>query len=83
MNTYTDPALLDVAGALDALPALPLDGSKPQGEAARATGTDNLPLRENNLVAPPVAPTWCNGRFTGQSLRFASGGYCPSFDGAG
>ncbi len=26
-NTYTDPQLLDVAGALDVLPALPLDGA--------------------------------------------------------
>jgi integrase len=27
MNVYTDPKLLDVRGALDALPALPLDGA--------------------------------------------------------
>jgi integrase len=26
MNVYTDPQLLDVAGALESLPALPLDG---------------------------------------------------------
>ncbi len=36
MNVYTDPRLLDVRGALDALPALPLDGR----EAGRMTGTD-------------------------------------------
>lgn len=39
MNTYTDPRLLDVAGALSALPDLPLDdGSKP--DRMKATGTD-------------------------------------------
>ena len=34
MNTYTDPKLLDVAGAMEALPALPL-GAGPQREADR------------------------------------------------
>lgn len=39
-NVYTDPKLLDVAGALDALPALPLDASsRPKRE--RMTGTDD------------------------------------------
>ena len=38
MQLYTDPRLLDVAGALAALPALPTAGPTP--EAARATGTD-------------------------------------------
>jgi len=37
MDTYTDPRLLDVAGALDSLPTLSLDGGQP--EAAKATGT--------------------------------------------
>jgi integrase len=37
-NVYTDPKLLDVAGALDALPSLPLDpGQSPIQERARAT----------------------------------------------
>jgi integrase len=40
-NVYTDPKLLDVHGALDALPSLPLDtGQTPIQERARATGTD-------------------------------------------
>jgi len=43
MNTYTDPRLLDVAGALDALPALPLTGG-PHRERVRATGTDPASL---------------------------------------
>jgi len=45
MQHYTDPRLLDVAGALAALPALPTAGE------ARATGTD-----EARAVAPSVAP---------------------------
>ena len=39
MQLYTDPRLLDVAGALAALPALPTAAARP--EAARATGTDD------------------------------------------
>jgi hypothetical protein len=38
MNTYTDPRLLDVAGAMDALPDLPLDGRR-DAEELRKTGT--------------------------------------------
>ena len=38
MNMYTDPKLLDVHGALDSLPSLPL--SRQPAEAQRATGTD-------------------------------------------
>jgi hypothetical protein len=40
MNVYTDPALLDVRGALDALPPLPLGGNQTEEQTARATGTD-------------------------------------------
>jgi hypothetical protein len=73
MTVYTDPRLLDVAGALDALPSLPLAGGS-EGEAVRATGTDGRThdpqlCRTNdpqlsgvqqsvNLVAPTVAPTF-------------------------
>ena len=43
MNTYTDPKLLDVAGAMEALPALPLMGREAnEAIAVRATGTDDL-----------------------------------------
>jgi integrase len=55
MNVYTDPRLLDVHGALDALPAMPLE-SKPAREriVAKATGTDDkVPLP----FAPGFAPT--------------------------
>ena len=55
MNTYTDPKLLDVAGAMDALPALPL-GTNPASEAGtmRATGTDNS---GGSLLVPLLVPT--------------------------
>jgi integrase len=57
MNTYTDPRLLDVAGAVESLPSLPLgpeDGqSETQRIVARATGTDDSgPSR----FAPGFAP---------------------------
>ena len=43
MNVYTDPRLLDVAGAVERLPDLPLDAGDrtDAGTAARATGTDD------------------------------------------
>ena len=51
MNSYTDPRMLDVVGAMDALPSLPI-GAKPEApESQRATGTDG-----QSLVAPTVAP---------------------------
>ena len=53
MNVYTDPKVLDVAGALDALPALHLDGTPADRQEQRATGTDDY---RPNLVAPTVAP---------------------------
>jgi integrase len=53
MGVYTDPKLLDVRGALDALPMLPLDGDQTESEAAQATGTDGTV----RTVAPTVAPT--------------------------
>ncbi len=55
MNTYTDPKLLDVAGAMEALPSLPL-GRGPQTEAValRATGTDDSTA---SPLAPTLAPT--------------------------
>jgi integrase len=61
MNTYTDPKLLDVHGALDALPALSLkaDPISPC-ERAMATGTDDLRRF-------PLAPTSVQ---TGQKPSF-------------
>jgi len=60
MNVYTDPKLLDVHAALDALPVLPLDAAAPSIE--RATGTDG-----QGALAPPLAPT--SGR-SGASASF-------------
>jgi len=39
MNVYTDPALLDIRGALEALPTLPINGDDRQQQTAQATGT--------------------------------------------
>jgi hypothetical protein len=51
MNVYTDPKLLDVAGAMEALPALPLVvGEASEAVAAKATGTDDSAL-------PSLVPT--------------------------
>ncbi|MBU6309569.1 MAG: tyrosine-type recombinase/integrase, partial [Planctomycetes bacterium] len=61
MQHYTDPRLLDVAGALAALPALPTAGTVL--ETARATGTDDA-----RAVALTVALT--PGR-TRQNVSFS------------
>jgi len=57
MNVYTDPKLLDVGGALDALPALPLDAGQADREAARATGTAGDFRHGVCSLAPTLAPT--------------------------
>jgi integrase len=60
MSVYTDPKLLDVRGALDVLPALPLDGAGQEHAAAVATGTEGKPGnpdRNVRLLAPTLAPT--------------------------
>ena len=54
MKVYTDPRLLDVHGALDALPSLPLNETPPPEQTgARATGTDDATAR---TFAPGFAP---------------------------
>src|SRR5262245_3056839 len=50
MNVYTDPKLLDVQGALEALPALSLEGENQS--VVRATGTD-----PGDALAPVLAAT--------------------------
>ncbi len=55
MNTYTDPKLLDVVGAMEALPSLPLSGgTQREGIAVRATGTEDF---RGSQFAPAFAPT--------------------------
>src|SRR5262245_37803711 len=68
MNVYTDPALLDVCGALDVLPALPLDvGTQ---EAASMTGTDG----DARKFAPGFAPTGYKPTQTGAAADKPAGG---------
>jgi len=57
MTTYTDPRLLDVAGAVERLPDLPLDGGDrtDAGTAARATGTDGKTAGASPAL-PPALP---------------------------
>ncbi len=63
MNVYTDPKLLDVHGALNALPMLDLTSSpNTEAQTMRATGTDGrdpsvVSNHTQSSVAPDVAPT--------------------------
>ena len=63
-NVYTDPKLLDVAGALNALPLLSLNPpEKPQ--SGKATGTDGAAHQNSaSAIALPIAPA------TGQTSIF-------------
>ena len=55
MNTYTDPKLLDVAGAMESLPSLPLGAGPHTGaNVLSATGTDDS---TPSPLAPTLAPT--------------------------
>ena len=59
MKTYTDPRLLDVAGAMEALPDLALDPAAAQSQAM--TGTDGADPPPRKLV-PDLVPTTGNSR---------------------
>ena len=52
MNTYTDPRLLDVAGALDALPDLPLTNGQ-DAQELRKTGTTGGPAWPETTYGAP------------------------------
>ncbi len=58
MNVYTDPKLLDVAGAVESLPALPIVAKDGQFDSARidvrATGTDDMTA---SPLVPVLVPT--------------------------
>jgi len=56
MNVYTDPRLLDVAGAVERLPDLPLDaGDRTDAmTAARATGTDAGTVKASPKLPPKL-----------------------------
>ena len=66
MNTYTDPRLLDVSGALNVLPTLPLD-DRPEAQQAKATGTD-----DRVSLGPILGPTF--GKTCTQGARTDTGG---------
>ena len=59
MNVYTDPRLLDVHAAVDALPELSLNHFELLGEEATGTAVDTT--CDRFFVAPIVAPTRSNG----------------------
>jgi integrase len=60
MSVYTDPRLLDVRGALEVLPTLPLDSEQGESEAVRATGTDaRTPARLGQTVRRKVCTRVC------------------------
>ncbi len=66
MNTYTDPRVLDVHGALDVLPAMPISGEG--HEVQKATGTtDDTPDSSLKKFAPGFAPRTDN---SGTSVSF-------------
>jgi integrase len=67
-NVYTDPKLLDVAGAMDVLPYLPLDNGR---ERARATGTGTEPGVGGQ--SPPVAPDVALPAAIGSATASSSG----------
>ncbi len=69
-NVYTDPQLLDVKGALDSLPELPLTGPRAQRDAKAANQESYSPL------APTLAPTPVESCISGSlpDNSLASGG---------
>jgi integrase len=58
MGVYTDPKLLDVRGALNVLPELPLEGRREAGRATGTGGPADVSLRAlASALAPTLAPT--------------------------
>ena len=58
MRGYTDPKLLDVSGALDVLPSLPLpETPKPQRAKATGTGGPGALLQGPDSLVPTLVPT--------------------------
>ena len=74
MNTYTDPKLLDVYGALDSLPSLDLNSSpSTERQTMRATGTDDRDaVTDSRHAVTPFAPAFApNSGKRGQTVSFA------------
>jgi len=76
MRNYTDPRLLDVAGALAVLPTLPLDDG-PQAQSQRANGTDGASLVPM-LVPTPGNPSTPQSIAGNLSVSGASDSTCAS-----
>ena len=80
MNVYTDPKLLDVAGAMDALPALPLGRETGQNETVaanlQATGTDDCRPQEHVKLGGPSSLS-ANG-YNKLSARQFAPGFAPN-----
>jgi integrase len=75
MGVYTDPRLLDIRGALDVLPALPLNEGDANRQAALATGTDEKGQYMATKFAPAFAPTRCKpGQKLSQAVNSAGDG---------
>ena len=73
MNTYTDPKLLDVCGALDSLPSLNLNASpSTERNAMRATGTDGRDI-SRSTDSPNNSPDAGKTRHLGSFAVIASG----------
>jgi hypothetical protein len=72
MNVYTDPKLLDVRGALDVLPTLPLDVGFGVPEAARATGTAGGELLQS--ILPTILNEYKPGQSEGIAGKVNTGG---------
>jgi hypothetical protein len=76
MNTYTVPRRLDVAGALDALPAPPLD-DRPDAQRVQATGSTAAQLTSlGRRMRFRPKKTWVCARRLGPMLLPASGKSC-------
>ena len=53
-NVYTDPRLLDIAGAVEVLPEIPVFDSGAEQQALRATGTDDATPKIHDPGCSPV-----------------------------
>ncbi len=81
MGVYTDPRLLDIRGALDALPTLSLRGDETGPAVVRATGTAGqartvAPTPDNSVQArsKPVLPFTDDVRATLAASGFSVNG---------
>jgi len=72
MNVYTDPRLLDVSSALDALPTLKLDDECQESERVALSGTDNRSEKGASRKLPPGTAQSGYSESSAVSLAFRS-----------